>query len=115
MLGMGKRKSQATFGATLPRRSLTITRAGIPRIMSACDHSFRHMGLQYADGVNPLPGSGARRRYYAHVFFCERCLEKRAERIECGEPNSYGKPLEGAVLGDRNIIAPPHDRQSGYV
>lgn len=46
-----------------------------------CDHKFNHMGLQYADGANNIPGGGAKRRYYAHVFFCERCLEKRAERV----------------------------------
>lgn len=81
-----------------------------------CDHRYTHMGLQYADGSNPLPGSGAARRYYAHVFFCERCLEQRAERIDgySGE-NTYCKPRDGAVQGRRDIIVPHHDLQYGYV
>lgn len=80
-----------------------------------CDHKYVHMGLQYADGANPLPGTGATRRYYAHVFFCERCLDKRAERVEDGNECSYYKPRDGAVLGDRSVIVPLHDRTYGYV
>lgn len=80
-----------------------------------CDHSYQYMGLQYADGANPLPGSGAVRRYYAHVFYCDKCLDMRAERVDGYEhENSYCKPRDGAVGGDRKLIAPSHDRTYGH-
>lgn len=81
--------------------------------MSDCEHKYVHMGLQYADGANKLPGSGAVRRYYAHVFFCERCLAKRADRVET-EAHNYQKVLSGSVPGDRSVIVPAHDMRYGY-
>lgn len=80
-----------------------------------CDHKYVYMGFQYADGANPLPGSGARRRYYAHAFYCERCLEQRAELIEYSGDNTYSKPHEGATKGRASLIVPVGDRTYGYV
>ncbi len=83
--------------------------------MSECDHKFSHMGLQYADGVKPRPGTGATQRYYAHVFFCERCLEYKSKPVAGYEnEGSYFNPRDGAVRGDRDIIVPDHDRKQRF-
>lgn len=79
-----------------------------------CDHKYVHMGLQYADGANNITGSGAKMRYYAHVFFCERCLDQRAEHLDIRD-TSYQKPRDGAVPGDRKVIVPSCDMTYGYV
>lgn len=84
--------------------------------MSSCEHKFVYMGLQYAHGANPRAGTGAVNRYYAHVFFCEKCCVRRAERIEEQQPqNSYEKVRDGAIMGDPKLIAPAWDRVYGYV
>lgn len=66
-----------------------------------CDHQFAYAGVRYRNGTTPLPGTGATRRYYAHVYFCTKCVET------CGEPidpdrqywNSYMKLEFSATPG----------------
>lgn len=77
--------------------------------MSNCEHKFVHLGLQYAHGRNNRPGSGAKARYYAHVFFCEKCLEKQAERVDYGDDCSYFNVRDGATRGDTKLIVPEWD------
>ena len=76
----------------------------------SCYHKYVYMGLQYAHGVNNRPGSGAKQRYYAHVFFCEKCCEKRADRLPPGDDCSYFKVQDGATPGDPALIVPNYDR-----
>lgn len=80
--------------------------------MNACElgHRYAYVGVRYADGTNNLSGSGARARYYAHVYSCERCLDQRVEKIEGVEDNTYGKVMFSATPGDPKTIAPEHDR-----
>ena len=80
--------------------------------MNACErgHRYAYAGIRYADGTNPLPGSGARARYYAHIYFCERCMDHLTERIVGVEDNTYGKVQFGATPGDAKLIVPEHDR-----
>lgn len=78
--------------------------------MSECEHKFVHLGLQYEHGRNNRPGSSAKHRYYARVFFCEKCLEKRAEAVDYGDDCSYFNVRDGATRGDRNTIVPKWDR-----
>ena len=75
-----------------------------------CEHKYTYMGLQYAHGVRNRPGSGAKQRYYAHVFFCEKCLAKRADRVDYGDDNSYANVKDGATRGDVELIVPDWDR-----
>lgn len=53
----------------------------------ACNHNFQYAGVRYCNGKRPLPGSGATRRYYAHVYFCANCLEMRGQSIP--DPGDY--------------------------
>jgi hypothetical protein len=55
-----------------------------------CDHQFSYAGVRYRNGNTSLPGSGATRRYYAHVYFCTKCTETRGEQIE--DQGAYGRP-----------------------
>ena len=81
----------------------------------ACDHKFVYAGVRYAAGANPLPGSGARRLYYGHVYFCERCLEKRGEAIQGPEDSTYDKPRFDATPGTFDEVGvPSYDRRYGY-
>lgn len=75
-----------------------------------CEHSYQYMGLQYANGSRKLPGSGAVRRYYAHVFFCIHCTEMKASLLEEFQQDSYTTVIDGAVPGDRKLIVPKSDR-----
>jgi hypothetical protein len=63
-----------------------------------CDHKFVYAGLRYRDGKRSLPGTGATRRYYAHVYFCEKCLTTKGKSVET-TANSYLPPIAGAVIG----------------
>jgi hypothetical protein len=70
--------------------------------MSDCDHKYQYAGVRYDLGKWPRAGSGAVNVYYAHVYFCERCLNKRSEPIAFGyeeRPSSYGPVLYGATRG----------------
>jgi hypothetical protein len=53
----------------------------------SCEHNFTYAGVRYCHGHRTLPGSGATRRYYAHVYFCSKCTETRGEPIEDPCPN----------------------------
>lgn len=70
--------------------------------MIGCDHKYQYAGVRYSLGAHPRPGSGAVNVYYAHVYFCERCLSKRSEPIPFGydeRPSSYGRVLYAAARG----------------
>lgn len=60
-----------------------------------CEHSYQYAGVRFADGSHPLPGTGATRRFYAHVYFCTKCTSTRGEPIpdKYGNNNSY-QPLK---------------------
>lgn len=82
-----------------------------------CEHQFAYAGVRYRDGRSPLPGSGATRRYYAHVYFCTKCTETRGEPIEDGgyHPrwNSYQKVEFGASPGNaKECGIPLYDARS---
>ena len=78
----------------------------------SCEHKYKHLGLQYADGDFALPGSSAVTRYYAHVFFCSKCLSYEYHPVEERERDrSYSKIREGATLGDARNIVPSYDRR----
>ena len=75
-----------------------------------CEHRFTYVGVRYAHGEHNRPGSGAKQRYYAHVYLCERCTEKRYEAIADVDDCSYFNVRFGATPGDRVAIVPEHDR-----
>ncbi len=69
--------------------------------MVPCEHKFIHGGIKYEVQEWKLPGSGARPVYYFEWFYCERCLEKRYEKLDT-ETDSYSKVLFGATpKGDK--------------
>jgi hypothetical protein len=78
--------------------------------VSACEHRYVYAGVRYADGNYNLPGSGARRRYYAHWYYCEKCLAPHVEKIQGVEDNSYLKVKFDATPGDPKLLIPIHDR-----
>lgn len=61
------------------------------------DHKFQYAGLRYANGVYPRPGSGAVTRYYAQVYFCEKCLTTKSTSV--GETDSYTGISKDATPG----------------
>lgn len=91
------------------------TRAAVSNL--ACvegDHDFEYLGVRYADGAYPLPGSGARRRYYADTYFCKRCLEKRGEPMRGLDECTYQSIRFGALPGSDDLVGVPrHDRPYG--
>jgi hypothetical protein len=46
-----------------------------------CAHQYSYGGVRYCDGVRLLPGGGASRRYYAHVYYCIHCTECKGDPI----------------------------------
>lgn len=75
-----------------------------------CDHQFAYAGVRYAHGSNNRPGSGAKQRYYAHVYYCTKCTETRGEPIT-GDWNSYQKLEFNATPGNADQCGvPKHDR-----
>lgn len=74
----------------------------------AHEHDFEYQGVQYAHGHGNRPGSGAVSRYYAHVYFCRRCLEKRYERIKVDDCSYYDVKF-GASMGSTAHIVPSYD------
>lgn len=75
-----------------------------------CEHQFAYAGVRYRHGTTPLPGTGATRRYYAHVYFCAKCVETRGTPIVDGERNSYMMLEFGATPGTaKECGVPPED------
>lgn len=66
-----------------------------------CEHIYNYLGVMYYDGKWPLPGTGARRRYYSHVYFCTRCAETLGKPIEDRDRSytTYEHPRFNAVPG----------------
>jgi hypothetical protein len=50
--------------------------------MSACEHDYTYLGLQYRDDGQLRPGSGATTIRYFNTFFCRKCLHKVFERTD---------------------------------
>jgi hypothetical protein len=82
-----------------------------------CDHRFAYAGVRYHDGKQSLPGTGATQRYYAHVYYCDRCTTRRGEPIadpmHNGRPaySSYDKVHWNATPGSADDCGVPrHDR-----
>lgn len=79
--------------------------------MSACEHDFAYAGLQYRDGENQLPGSGATRTHYAHAFFCRKCCAWRHDLVGI-EANSYTKRLPDSTPAPTSVdFRPEYDRR----
>ena len=72
-----------------------------------CEHSFQYAGVRYRDGNQKKPGSGACYRYYAHVYFCSKCLKTRAEP-KWYEGTTYDGVSHGATPASPDLI--PLDR-----
>lgn len=78
-----------------------------------CEHNFQYAGVRYDQGVNPRPGSGATRRYYAHVYYCSKCTETKGEPIPDPHEqwNSYMDIKFGATPGTAaQCGVPAHDQ-----
>jgi hypothetical protein len=81
--------------------------------MSNCRHEFLYAGMRYCDGANAIPGGGARRRYYAHVFFCKNCTETKGEPLTDHPPwNTYAKILFNATPGTPDQCGIPLEDRS---
>lgn len=61
-----------------------------------CEHDYAYTGVRFKDGLENRPGSGAKDRYYAHVFHCRKCLDVRSEQIGA-EGNTYEEVRYGAT------------------
>ena len=84
--------------------------------MAECEHHYGYLGVRYHDGTETLPGSGATTRYYAHVFFCNKCLRTHGNPIE--DPyrtfHSYEKPRFEALPGTAEECGVPMSDRSNY-
>jgi hypothetical protein len=60
------------------------------------DHDFQYQGLVAAISDHLRPGSGAHYVYYAHVYFCRKCMFKHHENVP-GDHSSYEPLQSGAV------------------
>lgn len=78
-----------------------------------CDHHFQYAGVRYDHGANNLPGSGAKRRYYAHVYFCTKCTKTKGEPIPDphGHWNSYMDIKFDATPGTAAVCCVPLEDQ----
>lgn len=81
-----------------------------------CDHRYVYQGVGYCDGKEALAGGGARARYYAHIYFCERCLDLRGQPfIEKSTPSyartTYHKIEFGATPVAAGIVGVPLEDQ----
>lgn len=75
-----------------------------------CEHNYGYAGMRYRDGSRSLPGSGATRRYYAHIYFCSKCACTLG-RLAPVERNSYSKIEFNATPGTaEECHVPEHDR-----
>jgi len=61
-----------------------------------CNHKFIYGGVKYKDG-DMIAGSSAKIRHYYDWFYCERCLEIRYEKLDCGKNSSYDHVRFGAT------------------
>lgn len=80
-----------------------------------CDHQFEYIGVRYRDGKWPLPGTGATQRYYAHVYFCNKCLETKGKQIDDNGQrwHSYQNVEFAATPGSADeCCVPVRDRHS---
>ncbi len=66
-----------------------------------CEHKRVYRGLSYTHGDQTIPGGSASRRYYAHVYFCERCGQKWYETVSSDE-TSYS-PLVSTATPDNGV------------
>ena len=82
--------------------------------MSNHEHTLIYAGVRYAHGDNNRPGSGAKQRYYAHVYFCEGCLEKRGEPITGVDDCSYNKIMFEATPGEPELVGVPKYARRPY-
>lgn len=73
-----------------------------------CRHCWNYAGVRFFDSDEPRPGTGARRRYYAHIYNCMHCMETRGEPIP--DPydnyNTYQEIRFGATPGTREQCHP---------
>lgn len=80
-----------------------------------CGHKFIANGLRFATGAYSRPGGSARRVYYGHAYFCEKCLEVRIDPCDI-EMDSYRPILEGATPAsekEAKLLIPQHDQPNG--
>lgn len=63
--------------------------------MSDIENDWQFQKTVYWHG-DPLPGSDARKRYYADLFFCRKTLE-RTLRNRFAMGDSYQKPIDGSA------------------
>jgi hypothetical protein len=74
-----------------------------------CEHKFTYGGMRFCDGARSKPGGSARRRYYAHVYFCEKCLERRSEKVDLPHEDTF-QPLHfGATPGSPDDCGVPRE------
>lgn len=60
------------------------------------EHKYVYQGTLYLYETYPVPGSGARGRYYFDRYYCEKCLDTQdRNRRDIG--NSYTQPLPGTL------------------
>lgn len=81
------------------------------------EHKFVAGGTVFSDGANPLPGSGATRRYYGTMFFCESCLHRQVESLGSLDESSYSTIRFGArpaTENERQLLVPDYDRGYRY-
>lgn len=71
-----------------------------------CEHHFEFLGLHYCAGKNNLPGGGAKRMYYAQVFFCNKCMKSVGKKLDV-EKNSYEQPIAGSHPGSADDCCVP--------
>ena len=80
-----------------------------------CDHRYVYQGVGYCDGKWSLPGGGACTRYYAHLYFCERCLDLRGqpfiEKLKPSRHTTYHKVEFGATPVAAGIVGVPMEDQ----
>ena len=56
--------------------------------MADCEHKFVYRGVVYSVQDHKIPGSGGQEVYYYDFYFCERCLDKKYDRLPYTS-NSY--------------------------
>lgn len=79
--------------------------------MTDCEHNYTYLGIRYHDGSRPLPGTGARQRYYAHVYFCTKCLNKQSDKVDVVHQTTYDAIGFGASPGSADECkVPEYDR-----
>jgi len=64
------------------------------------EHNFAYRGVSYKNSDRGLPGTGAKQRFYAHVYYCTGCLAVRMDTIPSAE-TTYENPQGGATPDSR--------------